>query len=228
MALVRSASLTNISGSLGGMTFARNKGGLYVRNRSGTTNPNSPRQQAVRTAMANMSQLYASITNLQQGQWVAYASAVSVVNRLGESTKLSAHQHFVRSNVARVTAGLAPVLNGPSELNLGTLSPVTITAINTVNQTYSIGFNATDAWAETAGGALLVFAGAPRGNGVSFFKGPWKYSGLVNGAATPPTSPSTQGAIWPVSAGQRVWVRVVATLADGRLTADQIIFRQGV
>lgn len=225
MALVRSASLTSISGSIGGMTFARNRGGLYVRNRSGTTNPNSPRQQTVRTSLANLATQWSALTPTRQQGWIQYASVVSVTNRLGEATKLSGQQQFLRTNINRLAAGLLVINDAPTIFNLGELSPVACTAITFPANVCSFTFNNEDPWATETGGALMIFQGRAQSTGVQFYKGPWRYIGRVNGASTPPTSPATIGALLPIATGQRVWFRAVAATADGRLSTQQIFFR---
>ena len=101
-----SSLLSQASGSVAGSTYSRNRGGAYIRNRSKPTNPNTPAQQAVRNALTVSSNLYAnSLTSAQQAGWLAFANSNPVINKIGNSTKLSALQMFNYVNIPLITMG---------------------------------------------------------------------------------------------------------------------------
>lgn len=212
------------SGSIGGATASRNKGGQYFRRRAIPTNPATEQQQAVRNGLASLTNAWSNtLTDAQRAAWDVYAFNVAWIDSLGQSIKLSGQQMYIRSNVPRLQAGLARVQAGPTTYSLGTLTTPVVTSINDDGSS-AINFTNTDEWATQAGGALLVYFSRPVSPAINFFKGPYQYAGRVNGATTPPTSPS-MGITAPFEmagqAGNRVFVQFRGTSADGRLSSVQ-------
>lgn len=212
------------SGSIGGATASRNKGGQYFRRRAIPTNPATAQQQAVRNALATLTDAWSNVlVQAQRDAWDMYAFNVSWVDTLGSSIKLSGQQMFVRSNVPRLQAGLARVSDGPTTYTLAQLTtPTALTVLDSGDMSFA--FTNSNEWATVVGGALLVFVSRPQSPGVNFFKGPYQFAGRVNGAGTPPTSPSTT-IVSPfgldAQAGNRIFVQYRATNADGRLSGVQ-------
>lgn len=225
----KSQILTQASGSVGGLTFSRNAGGAYTRGRSVPTNPNTPAQQAVKAFLSNLSQQWTSLlTVAQRAAWEAYAQAVPVKDTLGEERPISGNAMFIRCNMPRLVAGLALVAAGPTTYTLAGLTPPSIVSATGSSGIISVSYSNSDGWATAVGGGLLVFASQPQSAGINFFKGPFRYAGRVSGATMPPTSPAAITAPFPFVAGSRVFVRMVATNADGRLSADLIRFQLAV
>jgi hypothetical protein len=221
----KSNIITQASGSVGGSTFAHNQGGLYIRARSIPTNPSTAQQQAVRNALTALTGSWTSaLTQAQRDAWTTYATNVPIIGTLGDSRKISGLSMYVRCNVPRLQAGVSRIDTAPTTFTLGTLTNPTVTASATSPQ-LSIAFTNTDAWATAAGGYMLVYASRGQSAGINFFKGPYQYAGKITGASTPPTTPKTIVTPFALTAGQKVFIQAVATLADGRLTAP---FRAGV
>ena len=119
--------LTTMSGSLGGITAARNKGGQYLRARVVPVDPGSPAQTTLRTIFASLNVAWQTVlTQVQRDAWITYAANVTVVNRIGETVNLTGQNMYVRSNTPRVQAGFARVDAGPTSFNLGEFTDVTI------------------------------------------------------------------------------------------------------
>ena len=93
------------SGKLAGNVFARNKGGAYIRNWARPTNPQSTDQQAQRTKLANKSAAWRNLTDTQRDAWKTWADDNPVLDRLGNSIKLTGAQAYSRININRDTAG---------------------------------------------------------------------------------------------------------------------------
>lgn len=214
----KSALVTAASGSIGGLTAAHNRGGMYLRSRSTPVNPNSPGQQAVRSFLSNLSfYWYNLLTSAQQVAWQTYAELVAIVDTLGEPRFATGLNHYIRSNTPRLRAGKARIDNGPTIYTQAELTALEAT-IQAGGTTVQLGFENTDTWANEAGGHLIVYASRPTNASRNFFKGPYQFMGTVNGAATPPTSPATLTLPFPVVAGQRVHFMGRASTADGRLS----------
>lgn len=206
------------SGSIGGATASRNKGGQYFRRRAVPTNPASAFQVVVRNAVTALSNAWSNVlTAPQRAAWGTYAENVNWTDSLGQSIKLSGNQMYIRSNASRIQAGLTTVAAGPTNYTLATLTIPTITGI-AATSVATVTFANTDPWATAVGGAMLLYFSRPQSVGINFFKGPYRFGFRVNGAATPPTSPATGTIPFVGAAGSQVFFLARATNADGRLS----------
>jgi hypothetical protein len=214
------------SGSVGGLTYSHNKGGQYTRTRNVPTNPNSAFQQVIRSLVSQLTDAWANIlTPVQRTAWNNYAANVSMLNTLGQSIKLSGLNHYVRSNVPRIQAGLARIDPGPTIFNLGDYTPFTFTSIAAATGIISIAFTNTDDWANENNAALLLYGSKPQQDTIEYFKGPYRFAGRVNGSSgSPPASPGTWNSPYAYAVGQVCHTRLQVVRADGRLSADQRLF----
>lgn len=103
------------SGSLGGATFSRNKGGSYMRAKVTPTNPQTARQTAVRSDLAGLSAEWRTLTEAERGAWNASTGSWPVQDALGQTKQLSGHQLFNRLNGGRriVDPGAALLTSPP-------------------------------------------------------------------------------------------------------------------
>lgn len=224
----KSQIVTQASGSLGGTTFSRNTGGMYMRARAVPTNPNSPQQQAVRGIFADLTQRWNnSLDGLQRASWLAYAFTVPLIDKLGDSVKVTALNMYIRSNVPRVQSGLARIDDAPTTFNLGGFTNPTFGIDATANEA-DVAFDVADAWVGETGSSMLLWAGSPQNATINYFKGPYRYAGRIDGdATTPPTSPAAIALPYAAAVGQRVFLRVSVTRADGRLSYPFLGFGLG-
>ena len=221
MALFRSGiGIQDISGSIGGTTFARNRYGAYMRNRVKPTNPKSSRQTVVRAAMADMKDLWAALTQDQRDAWETYGANVSMLNRLGMTIKLTGWNHFVRSNVALLSAAKTVVEDAPEIFSLPETDPTVEITGDESDGKIKVAFNNALTWATEVGAYMLVYGGFPQDPNITFYGGPWRYVGAIAGAAEAPTSPQSFTPPTPVFEGQRIWAKVRIVRADGRLSYD--------
>lgn len=216
----KSQVLTQASGSIGGVTYSHNKGGMYQRARSTPTNPGSTFQSAIRGFVSALTGLWNNtLTTAERAGWIIYADQVPLVDRLGEQMQVTGLNMYVRSNVPRLQAGLARVDTPPTTFNLGTFTNPSF-AVDAATDDVDVSFTATDAWANETGGAMLILASRPQNPSINYFKGPYRLAGSILGdTTTPPTSPATIVLPFPVVVGQKVFFQARTTLADGRLAA---------
>ena len=105
---------TDLSGSLGGITASRNKGGAYFRNRATPTNPNSVRQQATRTALANFASRWTSLLDqAERDAWNTYAQTHTVKDALGNDIKISGLNWYIKFNSVLEDAALTAIVAPP-------------------------------------------------------------------------------------------------------------------
>lgn len=222
----KSALLTSTSGSIGGMTGSHNRSGMYLRARSIPVNPNSSRQIDTRAALAAAVGVWNGLTNPQRDAWNLYASNVTVTNALGDSVKISGQNWVVAAYTAATQAAVViNISQAPAIFDRGQPPILLDTTAVDVSTGISLAFDDTQEWANTDGSTLLVYAGRPQSPGTSFFKGPFRFAGIVAGdGTTPPTSPHVFAPNpFAVQAGQKQWLAARVLYGDGRLSSQVII-----
>lgn len=222
--LIVSPVMSKVSGSLAGITGAHNKGGIYFRQRSTPTNPNTAYQQAVRNGVKLLASNWSNtLTAAQRNAWSVYAVNQPLTNKLGESKSVPPLSQYQRSNVPRLQAGVAIVNAAPTTFTLPTFTDpsfaiIGATGVVTVTFTNAA---ATDAWAREVGGAMVVYISRPQSVGINFFKGPYRFMDKISGAVVPPTSPATMNSPFLGATGNQYFFRVRIMRADGRLSAER-------
>ena len=181
-------------------------------------NPQTALQAAVRNAFSNMSAAWSLLTPAQRTAWSTYALNTPRTDVLGNTIVLPGKEQFVANNTPRIQGGLTSVSAGPTTFGLPDLTAPVLTI--TAGDPISVEFSETDQWATEVGGALLLYVSDPKAPTVNFCKGPYKYAGNILGAATSPSSPQTIATPNVFTAGQKVFYRVVALTADGRVSAQ--------
>jgi len=234
MALFKSQVLTQASGSVGGLTYSHNAGGLYMRARSIPVQPNSPYQTQVKNALTQLVVAWLeTLTAVQRNAWNLYAANVLVTNPLGDPRANSGQNWYVAANqprlqaIAKLASALTRVDAAPIIFDRGLLTTPAAVTLDVSASTLSFTFTNTNAWATAVGGALLVYQGRPVNGTRTFFKGPWRLIGQILGAVVPPTSPGLISTVptngYAYAIGQACYIAFAATTADGRLTTRQIV-----
>lgn len=215
------------SGSIGALTFSHNRGGAYIRNRVVPTNPNTSQQQAVRGIMGQLtSDWLDTLTDVQRAAWDNYALQVPLLDTLGEPRNAGGIGMYIRGNSARIQAGLARVDAGPTIYNLGAYTDPVPAQPSAAGGDMDVAFTTGDAWVSEDGASMLVYCSRGVNASINYFKGPYRLAGQIDGdSGTPPTSPATITLPFPVAAGQRMYVKINVTRADGRYSST---FRTGV
>lgn len=110
------------SGSVGGNTWFRNKGGYCVRMRTPPVNPNTSRQQATRVILGTISAGWKLLTQNERDAWEAYASTHPIQNSLGLDIYIAGQNWYCKINSRLADAGLTlltepPVYGAPAGLS---------------------------------------------------------------------------------------------------------------
>lgn len=219
----KSAVYTQASGSIGGITYSHNKGGMYTRSRATPTNPNTSRQQAIRSAMGGVLSYWTNVlTQTQRNAWDTYAANTPVLDKLGELRNLSGQQMFLRSNLQRVVAGISIIADGPTMYDTGeTVAFAGSDQFEIVSSVFDSTYNLSGK--ASGDGHALLFIGDSQPASRVFFKGPYQYAGYTTFAADATSityAIDTTGANWhaghvPADA-ELVPVRIVLAYVDGR------------
>lgn len=210
-----------MSGSIAGNTFARNRFGNYVRSRTKPVNPNSDRQVQARSIIAQLAEQWGEtpMTAAIRIAWGIYAAAIAMQNKLGETIHLSGFNHFVRSNAAILACGGTLVTAAPTVLSLPATDPSVAVTGSASGAKLSVAFDDALEWLDEAGGYLEVEMGMPQKDSRNFFGGPFRFADSVDGNdTTPPTTPTEIDPPFTLVEGQKVWCRTKIIRADGRIS----------
>lgn len=230
MALFQSGIVTAASGSMGGLTFSHNRGGMYVRARVVPTNPNTGPQNLVRAAMAFLTNRWANtLTQVQRDAWDVYSENVPLPGPLGDPRNVGGLGMYVRSNLHSVAIGGAFADDAPIIFDTGGYTPVTAPTATSAGALIGFAFTNTDDWANEDGSVMFVFGSRPQNLAIKYFTGPYQYIGLISGdAIVPPVSPASIANAFPFAVGQRVFFRVLVRRVDGRYSNTQRLTAIGV
>lgn len=223
----KSEIVTQASGSIGGTTYAHNRGGMYRRARSIPTNPNSTRQQAVRSYLASAVAAWGgTLTAANRESWEAWAANTPTTNSLGDALILTGQQAYIGAAVPRAQIGVAAPATGPTIYNRGEHATGIHGTINTTNNQIGVsaGVLQTDIDLMTPAsddGDLLIYLGRSVSPGTNFYKGPYQLAASVAVAATSSVINWTDDIADltiqnPLAVGQRRPVRLVMAYDDGR------------
>lgn len=213
-----------VSGSVGGVTYSRNRGGAYMRTRAIPVDPGSTFQNAVRFLVAQLTSRWLdTLTASQRAAWDNYALNVELPNPLGAPRNVGGLAMYVRSNVPRLQASetnFPRVDDAPVIFNLGDFTHPSLGNASEAAQTADVVFENTDDWANEDEAGMLIYGSRAQNPSRNFFKGPYRFAHNVLGdAVTAPTSPASVTWPFPFVATQKVFAQVRVTRADGRLSS---------
>jgi len=215
--------ITQMSGSIAGNTFARNRFGNYVRARTKPVNPRSTAQEKIRSVMAYLAERWhADLVASNRTAWANYAAAVAMKNKLGETIHLSGFNHFIRSNSDRLYSGESVLDGGPTVLSLPETDPTTSATYSVATNLISFSYDITMDHALEPGAYMKVYQGRPQLATRNFFNGPWRWASHWQGNVAP-VSPQDFPPPLTILLGQKVWLYSRISRADGRLSTPMVI-----
>jgi len=156
MAKFVSQVYSEIRGSVNGVTYARNRFGLYVRSKASPVQPRTPAQAERRAQLTVLSQRWRTLSEGTRAEWRALADELTRSDTLGLTYRLTGLQAYLQFNLWRALLGLAPQDNPPPQL--AAPNPLSITGISFEpdSNTLNIDFSPT-----TYSGAIAFWATAP-------------------------------------------------------------------
>lgn len=160
-------NLADIRGSVGGSTYARNRYGLFLRNRTKPVDPASSRQEAFRTRFSAAITNWRALTATQRTAWNVKALKIDFVNALGQAFHPSGFNLFARSDL------LLDMANHPG-ITTPPVNPVLATPTSSVTYIADPGMEHNSVTADWPVGAhMLIFFAFNRSNSSYFWKGPY-------------------------------------------------------
>lgn len=214
--------VSDIVGSIGGTTYARNGSGAYMRNRTHPINPQTPAQTLVRSIFGALSTGWRSITSGQRTTWIDAAQGPlgQRTNRLGEVIQLTGQQLYVSLNQIRQLFGLASLPAAPSSPTvMAQVSSVTLDVSGLALTSTIVTVDLTPAFS-VAASDVLVYASPPLPPGRSRSKSAtYRLIGTYAAAATAVAidlmADYTAAHGSPtVADGDVVWFRVVPAVSE--------------
>lgn len=209
---------TTASGSLGTITASRNATGPYVRTRTTPNDPDTAKQQTVRTLMKEITEAWATtLAPWHHQSWTDYAIAVPLPNRLGQVRIVPPLAHHVRSNLLRGHAGRAMNLTAPRIFNLG--HPIRLFNVKAHKNSTTLTFNFDDGadWCNELGSFIGIYASRSQNPNVNFYNGPYELLGTCPDSALEyPVSPFRIDLIEQPTVGWYTFIRVRLNRLDGR------------
>lgn len=136
MKILLGALAAAASGQIGGIVASRNRYGPYLRNNSSPINPNTPAQQAVRSAMTQATQRWRdTVTAAQRESWQEYANGTPLRDVFGLTQIMAGNVMYVRVNAILIRYGetpvdAAPVTPGQAGQMVPTITGTTAAGIN--------------------------------------------------------------------------------------------------
>lgn len=128
MALVKfGAGVSEMRGKEGGVIYSRNAFGSYIKTKVSPVNPNSLKQQAVRSLMGNLAQLWATLTAGEQAAWETLGAQVTRINRFGDSLTYTGFSLFMRLNRNLSNLGVSAITVAPSLVTMPDLAIASLT-----------------------------------------------------------------------------------------------------
>jgi hypothetical protein len=164
MALIKfSGLLSGISGKIGGTVFARNRSSAYARNWAKPTTAPTTKQTVNRARFGNQSSAWGMLDSAQRIAYNAAASAITLLNRLGEEYVPTGRQMFLASANNLANAGQATLSDPPANFEPPPIDDAIVI-------TGSVDAGALDtlslAYAELPNASMYIVEAAPVGNNV--------------------------------------------------------------
>lgn len=220
----QSAVYTAASGSIGGITYSRNRGGMYARGRAIPSNPATERQGLARENMSTAVAWWTNtLTPTMRTAWNSYAAATPVVDSLGASINLTGQQMFIRTQTVRLIADLTQMLVAPTMPGLSNTPQWTADPLVTADDQLISGELIADDGVN--GDAAIVYMSRPVNASKTPAHEPRRFAGTANNAALTPDSwpfndPADIPAPFMVATGQMVRVYALLARLDGRISAE--------
>lgn len=197
--LFKGLLITNLSGSVDGLTASHNRGGAYIRSRVTPVDPNTTKQGFCRSAMAAVSTAWDGLTGAERAAWAAYARTTSIPNRIGDQHTLSGRNAFFQFVLPHAIKNFS--LDAGNETTEFTPPPATIPdfpsppSVASVDATHvHIIWPSPMGWEELTADAgmtgIILHLSGPQKQTINWFRGPYIPAfWLEADEDTPPSSP---------------------------------------
>jgi hypothetical protein len=165
--------VTGASGSIGGITLARNANSAYARKKVKSVNPNTIPQQNRRNAFGANSRAWKGLSSSEQSTWAIAAKAFPYKNKLNIASTYTGFQLFSKFNNQLSVVGAVPLTTAPLPVSI---DGIEITGVLIGYSPDALLINVTDTTAEAtvvpADCVMVIAATAPLSSGITKPKKP--------------------------------------------------------
>jgi len=195
----------NLSGSAGGTTASRNRGGGYFRNKAIPTNPDTVFQQAARAILAAFSQNWRGLAQAQRDAFDAAVNNFISTDVFGVGRRKTGKNLYTSLNANLASVGQSAIVNPPTPVAVPSAG-VSLFVVDTTAGTYTVTFAD-----PTAAESIQIWATAPLSAGVSYAKNQYRQiDAVVGGGGSPIDIAVSYIAKFGVApAGTKVFVKMV-------------------
>ena len=113
--------VTGATGSIGGITIARNANSAYARKKVKNVNPNTIAQQGRRNQFGSISRAWKSLTPAEQQSWNKAAPSFPYKNKLNISSTYTGAQLYSKFNNQLVAVGQTPLVTAPVGVSMSAI-----------------------------------------------------------------------------------------------------------
>jgi len=195
----------NLSGSAGGTTASRNRGGGYFRNKAIPTNPDTIAQQAARSILAAFSQGWRDLGQARRDSWDSAVNNFISTDVFGVGRRKTGKNLYTSLNANLASVGQAAILEAPVPAAVPSAAVSAVT-INQGTGAYEIAYTP-----PSASFSVQVWATPPLSQGVSYAKNQYRQIDAIIGGGTSPFafSPAYDAKFGPPAVGTKVFAKMV-------------------
>jgi len=121
-------AVAEISGSVSGTTFSRNRGGAYMRQRAIPVASTTQYALDAKNRVSILSNAWAGLTDAQRQAWTIFAQQHPSLNRLGRSITIPPLAYYIRINSRLLAASEAAIDDPPAAPAPQPLTSLTLAA----------------------------------------------------------------------------------------------------
>ena len=223
MALIKTGvGIAEISGKIGGSVFARNRFGSYVREHTIPVNPDTSRQDAVRTTFSTLAANWRDLlTEAQRTLWEEWALNSPQKNRLGDVFIPTGMNAYISVNAVRPSIPAGFSATPPAEFGL--CNPIVPTSSG-FTASEGTGLISVDLATSIAGWTddldddmAMFYVSKPVSAATNFIAGPFRFTGQMRGNNGDPFAfPATLTSTYTLVEGQKIRVTIIHVEPEGR------------
>lgn len=175
-------------GKLGGVVYAKNKGGNYIRTKITPTNPQTAAQMSMRQQLGSASSAWRSLTAPERASWINAAPSFPVINVFGQVKQLSGFGLFVQLSKNLALVGSSAPTTAPAPI---AIPPIDISILTADASAHTIAIS----FANAVPGDTFTFvvcATPQLGAGIYFVKNKYRVVRLISGDTVSPLAIGTQ------------------------------------
>jgi len=154
--VVFGGGITRMVGSHSGNTFSQNKGGSYVKRKPKGTQPRTTSQVTRQATITLTAKAYTfALSDADRAAWRTFASTTPVINKLGNTTFLSAQQMYTKLSAPLLAQGITPPNTPPISTSIGTPTSLVIDATSGPGGHVTLNLTATGTSIDESGLAFI-------------------------------------------------------------------------